>query len=205
MSIAASRRGGATQRQHSTPFGLVTTRSAFSGAVGVDLVAYSTEGRLLSTEGQVLGLCHFGAYYVKPAHGPLNAAQIALAAQGASIESADLVKTVATWDAQRLEKHVNRSCLLVAEHIEMFCPARGSGAWKALYMASLEATLQSHRNRPPEFYFKVQPIGSDGMGLTVLDLKRLYAVHLSARTLVHDSDAECYMVASVPTQSAAVR
>lgn len=124
-------------------------------------------------------------------------------------QTRDIFEAIAEADALDLEHYFNNSCLLVAQRIEVESSARGQGAWKALYFATMRKALEASRRRPEEFFFKVFPLEHEGnvtednsaqFSEALRALRLLYAVQLGATSIELPASFGCYMRAPVPDQ-----
>lgn len=189
------------------PLASIVLSSHEGSAPEQDLLTLTTTGRLLGPAGELAGECRFASYRKKPAAAPLDAARICRALDALSQEEEDLGAALALWNPQRLESDINARCLLVAERVEVFAPFKGTGAWKALYFATLEKALAAQPARPEEFFFTVFPLDFSGrvsranlreFRLALRHMKLFYAAHLDARTLGRPGTSGSFMRAPVP-------
>ncbi|WP_374481282.1 hypothetical protein [Zoogloea sp.] len=119
----------------------------------------------------------------------------------------DIFDALAEADCFGLESYFNETCLLVAQRIEITPAARGKGAWKALYFATMQKALEAQRRPPVEFFFKAFPLEYEGnvteknaaeFAAAQRALKLLYSVQLGAVSLDLPASFDCYMRAPVP-------
>jgi hypothetical protein len=190
-----------------SPFGPIELTTRRDSSPDLDLIAFRTLGRLIRPDGDIAGVCRFASYRRKRSKAALNAAQICDELDAVSQEELDLGEALASWNPQRLEGYINNAGLLIAERVEVFAPAKGSGAWKALYFATMEKTLAQHRHRPEEFFFTVFPLDFTGrvnrgnlseFQTALRSMKLLYATHLGAKALGLPKKSGSFMRAPVP-------
>jgi hypothetical protein len=190
-----------------SPYGAIELTTQRDSSPDLDLIAFRTRGRLLRPDGDIAGVCRFASYRRKRSKAALNAAQICTELDAVSQEELDLGEALASWNPQRLEGYINNAGLLIAERVEVFAPLKGSGAWKALYFATMEKTLAQHKQRPEEFFFTVFPLDFAGrvsranlgeFQAALRGMKLLYATHLDAKALGLPAKSGSFMRAPVP-------
>lgn len=190
-----------------TPFGTIELTTQRDSSPDLDLIAFRTRGRLLRPDGDIAGVCRFASYRRKRSKAALNSAQICCELDAVSQEELDLGEALASWNPRNLEGYINNAGLLIAERVEVFAPLKGSGAWKALYFATMEKTLAQHKKRPEEFFFTVFPLDFTGkvtranlheFRAALRGMKLFYATHLNARAVGLTTSSGNFMRAPVP-------
>lgn len=192
-----------------TPFGTLRLSSGFSTCSEDDFIASKTTGELVGANDEVIGRCTFAAFRTKRNRTWMGVGAIGYWMDSIDQDALEIFEAVSEADEMDLEYYFNQSCLLVAQRIELEPSARGQGAWKALYFATMEKALEATRRRPEEFFFKVFPLVFEGnvteensaqFAESLRALKLLYAVHLGATPLELPASFGCYMRAPVPDQ-----
>ena len=190
-----------------SPFGSIELTTRQDASPDFDLITFHTMGRLILPDGEVAGVCRFASYRKLRDGAALSAAGFCREMEAVSQEELDLGEALAAWNPPGLEGYLNDSCLLIAERVEVFAPLKGSGAWKSLYLATMEKALASHPKRPETFFFTVFPLdftgrvsrANHGEYLAALrNMKLFYAAHLDARAFGVPGKNGCFMRAPVP-------
>lgn len=190
-----------------TSFGSIRFETVRDGDRDLPLMAFVTDGKLVSSEGALVGECRFIVYRRKRNRSWMTTRDICYAMDDLSSRALQVGEAIWTYDECELEYFFNLSCLLVAERVEISPQFRGAGAWKALYFATMEKALEPLKHTPSKFFFKVFPLEFEGKvteeNLTKFakaerGLRVLYAVHLNAKKLDLPENFGCFMRASVP-------
>ncbi len=192
-----------------SPYGAIELTMQRDRSPGLDLIAFRTMGRLIRPDGDVAGVCRFASYRRKRSRAALSADQICGELDAVSQEEFDLGEALASWNPRNLEACVNDACLLIAERVEVFAPLKGGGAWKVLYLATMEHAL-AHTRRPEEFFFTVFPLdfagrvnraNVDEFRAALRSMRFFYAAHLDAKAFGLPRQSGSFMRAPVPARA----
>ena len=183
---------------------LSTVRASYSD---VGIMLFITSGKLTRHSGEEIGQCQFDLYRRKRNRSWMDFEDIYYWMDVISGSGQRMAQALGEDGWIEAEYNFNTSALLVAERIHIEPSARGQGAWKSLYFATMEKALKPLRRTPEEFFFKAFPLEFEGnvtkenereFKAAERGLKLSYQVHLGAKALEVPADLGCYMRAPVP-------
>lgn len=164
-------------------------------------------GRLVGADGTERGRCFFSTYKRTRNCGWLCADDILFSMDALSQQACEWAEIILADDDALIEETFNQTGLLTADEIWIAPELRNSNAWKVVYFATMAAVFAHQKRAYEDFVFKPHPLMDEAERKTLSkadlaqqakDLRRLYAVHLDARTIWNNGNPTDRMRAWVP-------